>query len=134
MSVHTRAAADVEQLKTQLRQVRVKSVDGKVVLIEGIKPTSKVYDIKKTIGERRLFKPEEGYLAVDPKNPVCELVYSTVFGATFGVPLEDDKTLGSYGMVNDDVLLFKPPIDQEFLDKQAAAEKAAKEKAKKNKL
>lgn len=40
----------------------------------------------------------------------------------------------SYGMVNDDVLLFKPPIDQEFLDKQAAAEKAAKEKAKKNKL
>ena len=69
--------------------------------------------------------------AVDPKNPECELVYSLVFGSTFGISLDDEKTLGCYGMLNDDVLIFKPPIDQEYWDKLAAAEKAAKEKAKK---
>jgi len=130
MQMTGRTSAEVDELKAQLKQLRIKNTDGKVGIIEGLKPSTRVFDIKKTIAERKLFKPEEGFLAVDPKNPVCELVYSAVFTGSFGVTLDDEKTLGSYGMLDDDVLLFKPPVDQEFLDKQAAAEKAAKEKAK----
>lgn len=130
MSMSSRSSAEVEELKVQLKQLRVRAMDGKVGLVEGLKPSTKVLEVKKTIAEKKLFKPEEGFLAVDPKNPVCELVYSSVFGSTFGIALDDDKSLGSYGMLNDDVILFKPPVDQEYLDKLEAAEKAAKEKAK----
>lgn len=110
----------------QLKQVRIKSTDGRTVLIEALKPTTKVLEIKKTIAERKFFKAEEGFLSVDAKNPVCEvwlktslalvgifcfsresialfplssarvlqLIYSSVFNASFGVPLDDEKTLG----------------------------------------
>ena len=47
---------------SQLRQVRIKSMDGKVGLIDGVKPCTKVAEIKKALAERKLFKPEEGYL------------------------------------------------------------------------
>eukprot|EP00966_Prymnesium_polylepis_P117163 2707262-Prymnesium_polylepis.1 len=65
---HTRGART-----PQLKQLRIKNTDGKVGIIEGLKLSTKVVDIKKTIAERKLFKPEEGFLAVDPKNPVCEV-------------------------------------------------------------
>jgi len=130
MSTSNRTTAELEELKAQLNKLRIKDMGGRVGLVEGLKPSTTVVELKKRIAEGKLFKPEEGFLAVDPKNPVCELFYSAVFGASFGLSLDDEKTLGSYGMLNDDVVLFKPPVDQEFLDKQAAAEKAAKDKAK----
>jgi len=126
MAMHPRPAAEIEQLQRDMKQVRVKGMDGKVFVIEGVKQSTKVFEIKKTIAERKLFKPEEGFLPVDPKNPVCELFYSTVFGATFGISLDDEKTVGSYGMLNDDVVLFKPAIDEEFVAAAAAAAKKGK--------
>jgi len=130
MSITTRTTAEIEELKKELKQLRIKDNSGRMGIIEGLKPSTKVLELKKVIAERKLFKPEEGFLTVDPKNPVCELIYSAMYTSTFGISLEDEKTVGSYGMLDDDVILFKPPVDQEFLDKQAAAEKAAKEKAK----
>ncbi|KAL3917904.1 MAG: hypothetical protein SGPRY_006220 [Prymnesium sp.] len=132
MSSSVRSATEIEELKAQLKQVRIKSTDGRTVLIEALKPTTKVLEIKKTIAERKFFKAEEGFLSVDAKNP---LIYSSVFNASFGVPLDDEKTLGSYGMINDDIILFKPPVDPEY-SKQGndkGSSKGAKDKGKSKK-
>jgi len=126
MSMHARTQAEMELLK-QVRQLRVRTMEGKVAIIDGVKPATRVGEIKKAIAERKAFGPIPNF---DAKNPVCELLYSTVFNSSFGISLEDEKTLGSYGMLNDDVLLFKPPLEEAEED---AKKKGDKKEGKKKK-
>jgi len=119
LSMHSRSQTEIEQLK-QVRQVRVRTMDGKAAVIDGVKPATKIADIKKTIAERKVFGTIPNF---DAKNPVCELLYSTVFGASFGTALDDERTIGSYGMLNDDVLVFRPPVDESEGDPKKDAKK-----------
>lgn len=69
LSFHAKTHAEIEHLK-QAKQVRVRTLDGKVALIDGLKPSTKIVEIKKAIAERKAFGT---ILNFDTKNLACEV-------------------------------------------------------------
>ena len=90
-------------------------------MIADISSVTTVRQLKRALVERKAFPG----LGAEP-----QLFYSPVFAPmpVFGNPMEDDRTLGSYGVLQDDVIFAK--VDRPA---EEAGSKPAKAPAKKKK-
>ena len=102
---------ELESLK-ELSVVRVRASEGQCVVLEDVGPNTQVKACKETIVKGKLFGP-----LIDPKAPPpMELFYSPCFNSdsVFGNAMGDEKTLGEYGVMNNDLLFLKlPPPEKE---------------------
>ena len=110
LAVRKKAKEDYTPEDYDIRQVRIRSLDGSLALVDGLSSGTLVKAVKRTVAERKLLP------GVDPKTDpaTIQLIYSSQLTAVpvFGNPLADESTLGSAGMLNDDVLYLQLPRDE----------------------
>jgi len=93
-----RTPSELEALKA-INYVLVVDTSGECAVMDGLSAATPVAALKERL-----------------KTPQCLLYFSTTFSPTFGTPLADERTLGSYGVLDGDVLYYTtgaPPKEEE---------------------
>lgn len=89
----TRLPQELEEFKT-IKHVLMIDLDGNALTLEGVSNSTEVSAIKAML-----------------KAPETALVYfSPVFTSTFGTPLADERTLGSFNVLDGDVLYYSTGV------------------------
>ena len=126
LAVRQKAKEDYTPEDYDIRQVRIRSLDGSLALVDGLSSGTLVKAVKRTVAERKLLP------GVDPKTDpaTIQLIYSSQF--TAAVLNRSPSTLGSAGMLNDDVL-YQPPRDERRRRKDGGKKDGGKKGGKKKK-
>jgi hypothetical protein len=92
----TRLPQELDEFKT-IKHVLMVDLDGNALTLEGVSNSTEVGAIKAML-----------------KAPPTALVYfSPVFTSTFGTPLADERTLGSFNVLDGDVLYYSTGVPPE---------------------
>uniref|UniRef100_A0A7S0LGV7 Ubiquitin-like domain-containing protein n=1 Tax=Coccolithus braarudii TaxID=221442 RepID=A0A7S0LGV7_9EUKA len=127
LRLRSRAHSELEGMRG-ITQVRVRS-DSAVTLVTGLTPLVTVHQLKRNLIERKA-------LGLDPKTSeeTVKLFYSPFFAPmpVFGNPLDEAQTLGSFGILDDDILfcLMERPSLPDGKDKGKDGKDAKKGKGK----
>lgn len=102
----TRLPQELEEFKA-IKHIQMVDLSGAAIRMEGVSEKTEIAAIKAML-----------------KAPETALVYfSPVFTSTFGTPLADERTLGSYNVLDGDVLYYSTGVPPE-----PAADEAPKKK------
>uniref|UniRef100_A0A7S4ES42 Ubiquitin-like domain-containing protein n=1 Tax=Chrysotila carterae TaxID=13221 RepID=A0A7S4ES42_CHRCT len=120
LKLTTRPISDLEGLR-EITQIRVRC-DESMIVIKEISEHATILALKKRLLVQNAFR-------LDPKAAVqsVRLFYSPVMTplATFATPMEDERTIGSYGVLEDDIMFCKcnRPVPAESNDPKSATSK-----------